>query len=99
MKRLLLMAMTLAPPALAADFPVPPPPPTHVPLGETAPVPNVDARMPVAPVSETPSVAVRLYRARPFDHSAGFVPGSRYQSSEDRKPIQTPGISVSVPLK
>ena len=31
--------------------------------------------------------------------SVGFAPGSRYQTTEDRKPIQTPGFSISVPLK
>lgn len=85
--------------AMAADLPVPPIPPTHDPMGDDAPVPNLDARGPVALTSNKPTVDVRLYRARLYDPSAGFAPGSRYQTTEDRKPIQTPGFVVSVPLK
>lgn len=85
--------------AEAEGLPIPPVPPTNQPLDHAAPVPNIDARAPVVAQSEGPTVDVRLYRARTYDSSVGFVPGSRYQSSEDRKPIQTPGFVVSVPLK
>lgn len=100
MRRLLAAVfLAIATTASANELPVPPPPPAHPPSGEVAQVPNLDAHAPVAPVSDKPSVDVRLYRARNYDASMGFVPGSRYQSSEDRKPIQTPGFSISVPLK
>jgi hypothetical protein len=81
------------------DLPVPPIPPQYPPLADIAPVPNFDARAPVAPEVETATFDVRLYRARLYDPSQGFTPGSRYQTAEDRKPIQTPGLSISVPLK
>lgn len=96
---LLAMFFASGPAALARDLPVPPIPPEHASVGETAPVPNVDARAPAVPTSEAASVNVKLYREKLYDPSMGFTPGSRYQSSEDRKPIQTPGLSVSVPLK
>jgi len=101
MKQLLLVAMFLAigQYAVAEDLPVPPLPPDITPLADAAPVPNVNAQAPVPPASDEPSVNVRLYRIKTYDSSAGFVPGSRYQSTEDRKPIQTPGFSISVPLK
>jgi hypothetical protein len=85
--------------AFADELPVPPMPPDNPPADDTAPVPNVDARAPMVPLSERPSVDVKLYRSSPPDPSLGFAPGSRYQSTEDRKPIQTPGLSVSVPLR
>jgi hypothetical protein len=85
--------------AMAEELPVPPIPPEHPPLAETAPVPNPDAQAPITAASDEPSFDVRLYRARPYDPGMGFAPGSRYQTSEDRKPIQTPGLSISVPLK
>jgi hypothetical protein len=85
--------------AMAEDLPVPPIPPEHPPLADAAPVPNVNAEAPVTPTSGKPSVNVTVYRVTLYDPSMGFVPGSRYQSSEDRKPIQTPGFSVSVPLE
>jgi hypothetical protein len=96
---LLLMLLALAPSAFAEGLPVPPVPPERYPLGETAPVPNLDATAPVAPLSDEPTLAVRMYRARTYDPGYGFAPGSRYQSTEDRKPIQTPGFSINVPLK
>jgi hypothetical protein len=85
--------------ALAENLPVPPIPPEHPPVAEVAPTPNVDARAPVAPASASPTFDVRLFRASPYDPGMGFAPGSRYQTSEDRKPIQTPGVSISVPLE
>lgn len=85
--------------AIADELPVPPIPPEHPPLAEIAPVPNPDAQAPVAAASDAPSIDIRLYRAKAYDTSMGFAPGSRYQTAEDRKPIQTPGLSISVPLK
>ncbi|MGD0102645.1 MAG: hypothetical protein ABSC06_01235 [Rhodopila sp.] len=85
--------------AMADELPVPPIPPEDPPLAEIAPVPNPDARAPEVAASDAPSVDVRLYRAKPYDPGLGFAPGSRYQTSEDRKPIQTPGVSISVPLE
>jgi hypothetical protein len=85
--------------AFAEPLPLPPVPPTAPDVSEAAPVPNVDAQAPAIPISEEPSINVKLYRARTFDTSAGFAPGSRFQTSEDRKPIQTPGFAITVPLK
>ena len=96
---LLAVFLTTAAATMAAELPVPPQPPARPPSGDTAPVPNLDAHAPVAPVSDAPSVAVRMFRARTYDPSVGFAPGSRYQSSEDRKMIQTPGFSINVPLR
>jgi hypothetical protein len=95
----LAMIMMLGPTAMAQRLPVPPIPPEHPDLGETAPVPNVDARAPLPVVSNSPTVDVRIFRNRPYETGLGFAPGSRYQTNEDRKPIQTPGLSISVPLQ
>jgi hypothetical protein len=95
----LVILMRIGSTAKAEDLPVPPVPPDIPPIADAAPVPNPDAAEPVTPSSDAPSVNVRMYRARMYDPSVGFVPGSRYESSEDRKPIQTPGLSISVPLK
>jgi hypothetical protein len=86
-------------PAVADTLPLPPVPPANIPVQEAAPVPNIDAQAPAAATSEGPTVAVKLYRFQDYDPSHGFTPGSQYQSSEDRKPIQTPGFSVNVPLR
>jgi hypothetical protein len=100
MTRFLLVAMMIfGPVAMAEKLPIPPIPPEHVSLGEVAPVPNVDARGPIAPESHSPTFDLRIFRNRPYDPGMGFAPGSRYQTSEDRKPIQTPGLSISVPLQ
>lgn len=96
--RAFLFAATLSA-TMQNELPEPPMPPDTIPMGDSAPVPNVDARAPAVVASEAPRLDVKLYRSRPFDPSLGFAPGSRYQSTEDRKPIQTPGFSISVPLK
>jgi hypothetical protein len=100
MRTALLLAafMTFSPFAMADELPVPPIPPRVPPLADAAPVPNVNAEAPVRPDSNGPSVNVRLYRAKTYDPSVGFVPGSRFESTEDRKAIQTPGLSIDVPL-
>ena len=95
----LAVFMALGSAAFAEQLPLPPTPPNGPDVSEAAPVPNVDAQAPSIPVSEEPSINVKLYRARTFDTSAGFAPGSRFQTSEDRKPIQTPGLAITVPLK
>ena len=100
MKRILLATfIVVGPAAMAERLPVPPIPPRQLSQSEIAPVPDVDAQAPIAPASESPRFDVKLYRAQPYDPGFGFAPGSRYRSSEDRKPIQTPGLIVSVPLK
>ena len=96
---LLIVSIGLGGSAMAQGLPVPPVPPANPPADEAAPVPNADAHPPAVRLTEGLSVNVRLYRAKSYDPSLGFAPGSRYQSTEDRKPIQTPGLSVSVPLK
>jgi hypothetical protein len=98
--RILVILIMMAGSAAFADpLPVPPLPPDNPPLEQSAPVPNPDARAPLIPTSEHAQVAVGFYRFNPPNPSMGFAPGSRYQTSEDRKPIQTPGFSVSVPVQ
>ncbi len=94
-----LCLMVIGSPAFAEDLPVPPIPPDNPPIAEAAPTPDIDATVPSTPASERPSIDVRLYRSNPPDPSLGFAPGSRFQTAEDRKPIQTPGFSVTVPLQ
>jgi hypothetical protein len=84
--------------AQAQALPIPPVPPASPPPGDNAPVPDLQAQAPASVAPETPRFDVRLYRSKPYEPGLGFAPGSRYQDSEDRKPIQTPGISISVPL-
>jgi hypothetical protein len=97
--RLALIGLIAATPAPAAELPLPPVPPAQVSRSLAAPVPDSDLQAPPGLPDTAPTVGLKLYRAQTFDQSLGFTPGSRYQTSEDRKPIQTPGFSVSVPLK
>lgn len=97
--RLAVLMVVFSAAAAANNLPVPPLPPEHPIMTKIAPMPNPDAQAPVAPASGQPSVNVRLYRAESHDPSMGFTPGSHYQTSEDRKPIQTPGLSFSVPIQ
>jgi hypothetical protein len=81
------------------DIPIPPVPPTRPPTGESAPTPNDGVRPPVVVANGDPQFQLRLFRSRQYDWSQGFLPGSRYESTEDRKAIQTPGLSITVPLQ
>jgi hypothetical protein len=91
--------LTVGTGAMAENLPVPPIPPSHPPMAEAAPIPDVRAEAPASREPDKVSVDVRLYRVKLYDPSLGFAPGSHYQSTEDRKAIQTPGFSVSVPLQ
>jgi hypothetical protein len=80
------------------DLPVPPVPPAHPPSDQSAPIPNADY---VAPASTVimPNVTLQDFRASQFDNSLGYAPGSKFSTSEDKRPIQTPGLTWKVPLQ
>ncbi len=84
--------------AAAESLPVPPLPPANLKMAQIAPVPDPDVQAPRAQAVDL-SLNVHFYRATTYDPSQGFTPGSRFQSSEDRKPIQTPGLSFSMPIQ
>jgi hypothetical protein len=106
MRHIPLVAVTILgiligsiPRAGAEELPIPPVPPEHPFLADNAPLPNFDARPPLVPISTSPTFDVRVLSNKRYDPSLGFAPGSRYQTNEDRRPIQPPGLSVSVPLQ
>lgn len=99
MKRAMVAAMlAMALRAEAADLPLPPIPPVSPPSSTAAPIPDNDFYPPQSSAKAGPTVALKFFRSQTFDPGLGFAPGSRYRSTEDRRPIQTPGITVSVPL-
>lgn len=98
--RLVLTALLLMTSgAMAENLPVPPIPPSSVPADQPAPMPNHDTPRPLEATNTSPTVNFRMFRQTSFDHSDGFTPGSRFQDTEDRRLIATPGLSVTVPLK
>ena len=80
------------------NLPVPPIPPAHPPSDQSAPIPNADAAAP-ASAAVLPNVSWQDFRATNFDQSLGYAPGSRFSTSEDKRSIQTPGLSWKVPLQ
>jgi hypothetical protein len=82
--------------------PIPPiPPHATTQLAKPAPVPDQDAQPPPDPNS-TPhtKVSVANFRRQPTaDSGAGFPYGSQFQSREEARPIQTPGLTVTIPLR
>jgi hypothetical protein len=94
-----LMLLFAASTVEAEDLPVPPVPPAHVPTPDAAPVPDQSNLRTGASSDSDPNVQLRFFRSSPPDPSAGFTPGSRFQTPEERKPIQTPGLSLSVPIQ
>ncbi len=97
--RTALLVIVMGQWSLARELPIPPIPPMDHPSSVPAPVPDDNVQGPIAEARTSPSVALRFYRAPVYAPGAAFAPGSQFQTPEDRKPIQTPGFSVSVPLK
>jgi hypothetical protein len=93
---LVLLATTGAsPPSM---LPVPPIPPAYPPTGQSAPMPDVDAQAPLADTEAGAQLSLRDFRVQRFYQGLGYAPGSRFETSEDKRPIQTPGVTVTVPL-
>jgi hypothetical protein len=84
---------------LAVTGAVPPIPPEHPPAAQSAPIPNPDARAPLDTSSAGTQVGFTDFRLDRDNQSMGYSPGSQFQTNEDRRPIQTPGLTVRVPLQ
>jgi hypothetical protein len=82
-----------------ARLPLPPIPPAHPPGEQLAPTPDRDAQAPWVPANDGVRVRPQDFRAQLLTQGLGYVPGSQFQSNEDRRPIQTPGLSLQVPLQ
>jgi hypothetical protein len=95
---LLLAGLLTLAAAPDTGLPVPPVPPSVPPTDTAAPRPDDSLRAPVVLADQDPLVRLQLFRMQRHDSSQGFLPGSRYESTEDRKAIQTPGLTVTVPL-
>jgi hypothetical protein len=80
------------------SLPVPPIPPPHPPADQSAPVSDRDATGPLSPASPGPRVTLQDFRADRLQQGFGYTPGSQFETSEDKRPIQTPGLTVQVPL-
>ncbi len=80
-------------------LPLPPPLPEDPPIDQAAPVPDADLSTPGQVAQDQAAFALRTYPMQDFGTSDGFIPGSAYQSPEQRKLMQTPGFMVTVPLQ
>ncbi len=95
---LLTVAAGPAKHASPASLPVPPIPPPHPPVVQSAPVPNGDLAAP-ASASLLPNVTFHDFRAAQYAKSLGYSPGSQFETDEDKRPIQTPGLTWRLPLQ
>jgi hypothetical protein len=97
---LLLIAVAGAAPTPTPSLPVPPIPPEHPPMDQSAPVPNPDLRGPQDTSGDGTRLTFTDFRLdRDKQSSLGYSPGSQFQNGEDRRVIQTPGLTVRVPLQ
>jgi hypothetical protein len=92
-----LLATTGAGPS--RNLPVPPIPPPHPPPAQPAPMPDLDATGPGPSGSQGPRVMLQDFRIDRFYQGLGYSPGSHFETSEDKRPIQTPGVTVQLPLQ
>ncbi len=95
----LLALIVTAGAAPRRSLPVPPLPPAHPPTDQSAPLPDRDFQAPHEADPQGPQVGLRDFRIRRYDDSPGYAPGSHFETSEDKRPIQTPGLTVRVPLR
>jgi hypothetical protein len=93
------LAMVVSVAAAPAPLPLPPIPPPHPPPEQLAPTPDRGAQAPWVPPSDGVRVRPQDFRAQLLTQGLGYTPGSRFQSNEDKRPIQTPGLSLQVPLQ
>lgn len=94
-----LLSICGASPALADPLPVPPPPPAQVSGAAAAPVPDPDARLNLPDGDPRASLEIRNFQTPSYSAGQAFAPGSRFRTPEERRPIQTPGLSLVVPLE
>lgn len=85
--------------SLPLPLPLPPVPPAHPPADRGAPVPDLYISAPPEGPSPLPNIVVRDFRMNDYNQSLGYVPGSKFETSEDKRSIQTPGFSLRVPLQ
>ncbi len=81
------------------SLPVPPIPPADPPSGQSAPLPDRDMQPPLDATSQGARVSVEDFRIRRFYPGLAYSPGSHFETSEEKRPIQTPGLAVQVPLR
>lgn len=91
-----LLAATV-PRSLPLPLPPPPAPPDPQEPVRAAPVPNRDIAAP-PPATIHPEVMPQMFRGHGTGINQGFLPGSEFQSDEDRRVITTPGVSVRLPI-
>ena len=94
---LLLFTATGAGPA--PTLPLPPVPPEHPPTEQTAPIPNHGCPWAARHRFSRNAVQITDFRVPRRDASKGYTPGSHFQSSSERRDIDTPGLTVRVPLQ
>jgi len=80
------------------SLPMPPIPPAFPPTAQSAPMPDRDAPEPVGPARKGVEVNLQDFRVQRPMQGLAYSPGSQFQSSEDKRSIQTPGLTVKVPL-
>lgn len=95
-----LALITVAAAPARRPLPLPPVPPATPPTDQVAPTPDRNVLAPLVPAETGVRVLPQDFRAHRFNNQGlGYVPGSQFETSEDKRPIQTPGISVQVPLQ
>ena len=96
---LILVVLVLGGAGPQSPLPVPPIPPLHPPTDESAPLPNENIEAPAPDASQGPQFSIHDFRVNRFNSSMGYIPGSQFETSEEKRPIQTPGVSVRFPLQ
>jgi hypothetical protein len=95
----LLVLVSTAAASPAPPLPIPPIPPANPPSDHAAPMPDRSLEGPSTENGRSVQVNVSDFRIERFYQGLGYGPGSHYETSEEKRPIQTPGVTLKVPLQ
>ena len=85
---------------LSRQVPIPPVPNANAPLTTPAPVPDRDAQSPLGPDSLPHTrVTPTDFRSPNVYTGAAYPYGSQFPTPEDKQPLGTPGLTVTIPLR
>jgi hypothetical protein len=95
----LVVLVSTAAASPAPSLPIPPIPPADPPSDHAAPMPDRSLQAPPGDGGRGVQVNVEDFRIERFYQGLGYGPGSHFETSEEKRPIQTPGVTLKLPLQ
>ncbi len=81
------------------DFPIPPIPPEHPPLDQSAPVPDNSLSAPIEQTPDGARLRPDFFNQKAYNKGQGYVPGSTIEGQQEQRLKPIPGINFKMPLQ